>query len=183
MKKSFLLVAAVVMMAFAVNTNAQMAVGIQGSLALPTGDVGDLYDMGFGGTGTFLYSVTPEIQVTGSVGYLMFSGKDLYDGFDFSIIPIMVGGRYNFEAGSVKPYVSAEVGLAMSSMSGEVSFYGYTYEVDESGSDFAIAPGAGIVIPVSPNVGVDVNAKYIMVMTEGTSTNIIGINAGVQVAL
>jgi len=182
MKKSFLLVAAVVMMAFAVNTNAQMAVGIQGSLQLPTGDIGDVYDMGFGGTGTFLYSVTPEVQLTGSVGYIMFSGKDAYDGFDFSIIPIMVGGRYNFEAGSVKPYVTAELGLAMSSVSGEVSYGGYTYEFDESTSDFAIAPGVGIVIPVSTNVGVDINAKYIMIMAD-ESQSIIGINAGVQVAL
>lgn len=179
MKKSFLLVAAVVMMAFAVNTNAQMAVGVQGSLAIPTGDIlgvnySDMFSMGFGGTASFLYSVTPEIQVTGSFGYLMFSGKDAFEDVDFSVIPIMVGGRYNIEAGSVKPYVSAELGLAMSNM----SYNGY----DETTSDFSVAPGLGILIPVSPNVGVDVNAKYIMILQED-APGVIGINAGVQVAL
>ena len=53
-----------------IHAQGKMALGVQGGVAIPMGDFGDAYKMGFGGQGTFAYHVNPMIDVTGSVGYL-----------------------------------------------------------------------------------------------------------------
>ena len=175
MKKVFL---SLVVMLFAVSVaSAQMGASVQGGISLPMGTFGDGFDMGFGGAGTFMYTVAPNVALTGSAGYLMYSGKA--DGWDMSVIPVTVGARYCFPAGSVKPYASAEAGMFFSTVEWEIDMD----SGDESGSDFGFAVGGGVVIPVSPTVGVDVSAKYNMIMTEGESTSSIGIMAGVNFAL
>lgn len=186
MKKSLLTIAAVVMMAFAVNTNAQqMAVGVQAGIAVPMGTpFSDMVDMGFGGLGTFLYTINPQIQVTGAVGYLTFGYKEVegtnIDG-SFSIIPIVVGGRYLIGQGTTKPYVMAELGMYMGS-SGDITVSSGNFSMTipgESTSDFGIAPGVGVLIPAGEKLNIDINAKYNVI----SDSNFLSVLAGVQVAL
>ena len=104
----FVLLLAVLFTGF-INAQGKMALGVQAGIALPMGDFGDVYDMGFGGTATFAYHINPMLDITGSVGYLTWSGKDL--DYTFSSVPVLVGVRYYFGQGKFHPYVTGELGM------------------------------------------------------------------------
>ena len=77
MKKSLLSIALVLgLVSTTLVTNAQngrFSVGAE--LALPMGDFGDAASTGFGGSVRYEYPVNDNIGLTGTVGYLIFSGK------------------------------------------------------------------------------------------------------------
>ncbi len=98
-------------------------------------------------------------------------------GFDVSWtatdIPIMVGARYKFPAGNIKPYVTGEVGLHFISFSDRFNgtkitgnssdpttfnLNGATESTSETGIGSSL--GAGLEIPVAPKISLDINAKY-----------------------
>lgn len=161
----------------------KMGISVQAGVFLPTGDFGDGAGTGFGGTGTFLYDVSPMFQVTGSVGYAKWGPKeDLPSGYDYSLstVPVLVGGRYSFGKDNFMPYVLAELGLHFLSSTVEDPFFG---KRSDSSTKFGFAPGVGFVYKFNPKVGLDVNVKYDIISTEGSSTTYVGVNAGVSFAL
>ena len=167
-----------------INAQGKMAVGVQGGIALPMGDFGDGFDMGFGGIGTFAYHVNPMLDVTGSAGYLTWGAK--VGDATFSSIPVLAGVRYYFGQGKFHPYVAGELGLYFSTVDvpavvipGLGTFGGGT----ESGSDFGFGAGAGFLYQLSPKLDLDVNAKFSSIATEGSSSSFIRIMAGVLIAL
>lgn len=160
-----------------INAQGKIAVGVQGGVAIPMGDFGDGYDMGFGGTGTFAYHVNPMLDVTGSVGYLTWNGK--VDGISLSSIPILAGVRYYFGQGKFHPYVAGELGIHFTSS--KVEFFGVS--VSGSSSDFGFGAGAGFLYQLGPKLDLDVNAKFSSIATSGSSSSFINIMAGVLVAL
>ena len=179
---SFLLIAVL----FTGFTNAQgkIAVGVQGGIALPMGDFGDGYKMGFGGTGTFAYHVNPMLDVTASAGYLTWSGKDA--DFTFSSIPVLVGARYYFGQGKFHPYVAGELGMHFVSFeipSYTIPGFGTFGGGSVSESYFGFGAGAGFLYQLSPKLDLDVNAKFSSISSEGSSSSYINIMAGVLVAL
>lgn len=67
-------------------------------VALPIGDFGKAYGIGFGATGKAFYGITEKGDVTGTLGYLHFGMKedsDLMSG-SMGMIPIMFGYRHDF---------------------------------------------------------------------------------------
>ncbi len=167
---------AILLFAFAINTNAQ-SVSVQGFLGLPMGDFGDAYGIGFGGTATFIYPVSSTVDVTGTAGYETFGGKDALDGVSFNVIPILVGGRIAFSEGNVTPYFEAALGLFMASASGEIG--GVNYETDTQ-SKFGIRGGFGVLVPVN-SVSLDLGANFDLITTEGSSTTFIGFDLGINI--
>ncbi len=206
MKKFYPVLFAVLFVALFVgssNAQSKMALGVQGGIAIPMGDFGDAVDLGFGGQGNFAYTVSPNLQVTGSVGYLTWSYKtdsDIASG-SFSTVPVLAGIRYSFPAKGFAPYVMAQLGVHFWSSSFEIDldplYDGMfktsgtnsvnatqaTYEFSDNGTEFGFGVGAGFLLPLSPKLDLDVNATYNSILTEGSSTNYIGIMAGVLVAL
>jgi len=177
-------------LAFSLSINAQSKVGIQGSLALPMGDFGDGYGLGFGGTATYMYMVNPNLAVTGSAGYVTWSGKDLLDGATFSSIPVLAGVRYMFGGGGkFMPYGMAQLGMHFVSSEVEIPSYtvgGFTVgggTVSASDSFFGFGAGLGFLYQLSDKMNLDVNAGYDVISTSGSSSSYIGINAGVAIAL
>lgn len=186
------------------NAQSKMAVGVQGGIALPMGDFGDAVDLGFGGQGNFAYTVSPNLQVTGSIGYLTWSYKtdgNIASG-SFSSVPVLAGIRYTFPAKGFAPYVMAQLGLHFISSSFEIEYDPFifdfldktsgtestdatlvTQEFSDSSSKFGFGFGAGFLLPLSPKLDLDVNATFNSIATEGSATNYIGIMAGVLVAL
>lgn len=167
-----------------INAQSKMAVGIQGGIALPMGDFGDGFDMGFGGTGTFVYHINPMIDVTGSVGYLTWSAKE--GDVSFSSIPVLVGARYCFGKDKLNPYVAGELGIHFSTVDIPeivIPGFGTIGGGSESGSDFGFGVGAGILYQLSPKLDLDINAKFNSITGDGGSSNYISIMAGVLVAL
>lgn len=167
-----------------INAQSKMAVGIQAGIALPMGDFGDGYDMGFGGTATFAYHINPMIDVTGSVGYLTWSGKEA--DYKFSSIPVLVGARYYFGQGKFLPYVAAELGMHFTTVDvPEVVIPGFGTYGGGSASDsfFGFGAGAGFLYQLSPKLNLDVNAKFSSISSSGSASSYINVMAGVLIAL
>jgi len=167
-----------------INAQGKMAVGVQAGVAIPMGDFGDGYKMGFGGQGNFAYHINPMLDVTGSIGYLTWSGKEA--DYSFSSVPVMVGARYAFGKGNLNPYASGELGLHFSSFSVPevvIPGFGTIGGGSSSSTDLGIALGVGFLYQLSPKLDLDINAKFNNIFSEGSSTNFISIMAGVLVAL
>ena len=158
---------------------------------VPMSTFGDVYKGGLSGEAGLFYSIpNTGIDMTLTIVYKGFKYKnDYFTGlvntnlgvgvstfpFDWSatVIPIMVGARYKFPAGGVKPYISGELGLHMMSFSDRFngaqiignSSNPTTFQFDgttESGSEtgFGMAFGAGVEISVAPKIALDLGAKY-----------------------
>ncbi len=156
-------------------TNAQvgkMAVEPNITLAIPLGDFADAYNMGFGGTVTFMYRVIPQMDLTGSIGYLRW-GYKATDG-SYSSIPFLVGARYYFSPGNIMPYAGAELGLHFSSASFEIPTYtvfGQTYgggTASTSSTDFGLGFGGGALIKAGSNLTLDATLQYNLIASSGS---------------
>ncbi|MEP0860341.1 MAG: porin family protein [Ignavibacterium sp.] len=185
MKKLLLVLFVTVFAVAFTNAQSKMGASVQGLLSFPTGDFGDGAGTGFGATGTFTYSVSPMLDVTGSVGYIKWGTKESIPGYEvsFSDIPIQVGLRYAFGKGQFLPYGSAEVGLHMLSSSVKGTLFGFTVDQSDTETKFGIAPGVGFLYKFNPKTSLDVSAKYNMIFTEGSSTTHLSVSAGVAFAL
>ena len=167
-----------------INAQNKMAFGLQAGVAIPMGDFGDGYDMGFGGQGNFAYHISPMLDVTASVGYLTWSGKEA--DFTFSSIPVLVGARYYFGQAKFNPYVAGELGMYFSTFDVPeivIPGFGTIGGGSESGSDFGFGAGAGFLYKMGPNLDLDVNAKFNSISSEGDASNYISIMAGVLIGL
>lgn len=134
--------------------------GVNGELALPMGDFGDMASMGFGGTIQGEYPINEQVIGTASAGYLMWSGKDEWEDWDYSwsCIPIKAGAKYNFGASGL--YGIFEAGMYMFTVEFEYEdeWLG-TISGDDSESEFGFAPGAGYQMPMG-NMLLDISAQY-----------------------
>lgn len=159
MKKVFL-IAALAVASFSVNAqdeSKKINFSLGAEVALPIGDMGDVYSVGFGGSVQADYNLDETLALTLQAGYLNFSGKKV-NGFKFpstGIIPVMAGIKYTF-GGNV--YASAQLGAAFSTEDG-------------GGTSFAYAPGIGYKF--SPNF--DALLKYNGWSNDGASTSAIGL--------
>ena len=152
-------------------------VGVGGEVGVPTGDFNTAYSAGFGGMGTVGYVVDPNFTVTGKVGFLSFSGKEItgtIGGVAYSvtppsltIIPILVGGRYYFmPPADMRVYGSVDLGM---------------FNVNNNvGTKFGFSPALGAMFKAGDNMNVDVHANYTSVSTEGSSSSWIGVGIGLN---
>ena len=165
----------------------QMAVGGNVILAVPMGTFGDAVGIGFGATGTFMFRVAKQIDLTGTIGYVRFG----YDNADGSLksIPLLFGGRYYFTPGKVQPYAAAELGFHFTSSSFEIpaqTFFGQTFgggTVDASSTDFGFGFGGGVLVEVGKNLQFDGGLQYNLVTTTGNSSGYISFELGVAFGL
>lgn len=151
----------------------QMHAGGQVGISLPMGDFGDAANLGFGFLGNFLYGVTPDIDLTGSIGYFTW-GSDA-DNVSFSDVPLLFGGRYYFNRSEFTPYGLAQLGLHFRSFEVEkiTTAFG-TFGGSTSDTEFGINLGGGFLYNMG-NLMLDVNASLNIVSDQ----NSINIMAGV----
>lgn len=165
-----------------------LGAGIEG--AVPVGDFNNVTSFGIGGMATGGYIIDPNAMLYARVGYLHFSGKDYtYETFDpitfqvitatantsYSIVPILVGGRYYFmPPGDLRVYGAGEVGLyslSASASSGSSS-------VSASSTKFGIAPTLGMQFKAGDKMDVDVHANYSIVFTDVSNSSWVGFGVG-----
>jgi hypothetical protein len=185
MKKVFSVLLVVFLVTGFINAQSKYAIGFNGGIALPMGDFGDNYDMGFGGNALFVYHASPNADVTFTAGYLTWSSKE--DSFDvsFSSIPVMVGGKYLFGKDKFHGYVNGELGAHFVSVDlPEYEILGETFG-GGSATDtyFGWGAGAGVLYQIGHNIDLDLNAKYNMIMSEGTSSDYVSIMLGLLFGL
>lgn len=192
MKKLMMLMLAVILMAgFSSQSFGQIKIGANAGIGLPMGDFGDGYKMGFGGSVEGKYFLNDKIAVGASIGYYSFTLKDemltILQSFSesitdskYTVMPILATVDYYFATEGFKPYVGAGVGLYSAKIKVSDSKLG---DGEETSSDMGIAPTVGFCYGLSEKIDLNVNAKYNMIFTEGSSTTYLGINAGIIVAL
>lgn len=190
MKKVVSLFVVLTVLAFSGLSNAQkMGAEVQVGVGMPMGTFGDAFKTGFGGMGTFMYGLNPDVTLTGAIGYYTFTHKD-YSDATFSTVPVLVGARYGLGKGSFAPYVGAELGIHFTTSKVKVaafdlgefgSYGGGTASASES--VFGFSPMVGFTMPLSPKLNLDVNLKYNIISTSGSSSSFLGINAGVHMPL
>ena len=145
----------------------EMSISAGANLSLPLGS--DFAGVGFGATGLFAYSINPLLSVTGTLGYIIYAGKDqeFSSGttsskveYDLSAIPILGGVRYNVGGGvegAPQPYLSGQLGLFLFSGDTKVTtefFNPFTQQTEtqestgdlESSSEVAIGAGGGVLL-------------------------------------
>jgi len=74
-----------------------------------------------------------------------------------SATSVLANGYYDFDAGSIKPYLTAGLGWASVGINGSVE--------TETHSAFAYQVGAGLSIPLAKNVDIDARYRYFRTST------------------
>ncbi len=168
--------------------------GVSAGAAVPTGDAGDAFDVGYSIDGIITLRVpTLPVSFRGEVGYTRFALKErsVDDGEGGTvnvsgnqrIISGVANAVLSFPAGPtavVRPYLIGGVGLYNGRASGRVSGGGIGVDVDsESETRFGLNGGIGIEIPLSGITGFG-EVRYTSVFTEGTNTNFLPIRFGIR---
>lgn len=131
--------------------------GIGVDFAFPTGNFGDVYKLGYGGSLQFQTPIAEKLNFTASAGYLTFTGKEIIAGSNlkfprFNVIPVKAGIRYflaeNFYAGG-------ELGAAFGTS-------------NDSGTAFVYTPNIGVEFPVSDKGSFDLGVRYEAWSNDGT---------------
>lgn len=143
-------------------------IGIGPEINIPTGNFGDAFKLGIGGSVKGMLGVGTAGQVTLTSGYTTFKAKNLPSGVDVksNIIPILLGYRQNFSGFYVEPQVG--YGIYGSKISGMGSGY------DGSSSDGAFTWAAGVGYAMEQ--GLDIGARYQSGHKNGSSTALVGIS-------
>jgi len=173
MKRTKVLILMVLGLAFSTSTFAQNGrFSLGAELALPMGDFADFSSIGFGGSLRYEYPVSDNIGLTGTVGYLIFGGKAEgdFDGIDYSMIPIQIGGKYYFTENQNGMYFGVEVGVHSLKAEYTEDFGGSEISVSTTSTELSYAPALGYHL-----ANVDIGLRYQMIATEGESTSYLGI--------
>ncbi len=181
MKKSHLLLALMLFVPLAFGQLVpKFGLGVNAGVALPSGDMGDMYKTGIGGSVTLVLPIPFPVELSASIGYYRFgfnsdhfneqlklagSSKTFDVDAPLSLIPITANARYYFVPVGVRPYaeVTAGVGIASlksvyleSTSGGSASLK--TDDVSETKQFFTV--GAGVLIGVGIVADLDINVKY-----------------------
>lgn len=155
-----------------------MFIGGGVEIAMPQGDFGDAFTMGYGATATFEMAFSDQLYGIATAGYLMWSADEdawgsNYD-VSFSSIPVLGGIKYYFDKKGGF-YVLGQAGLYFSTVT--VEYMGYSG--DESDSDFAIRAGGGYELSIGKTAMLDISAFYVII----SDANSIGARVGAKFPL
>lgn len=168
MKKLFLSIALVIGLvsasSVAFSQEGRFSVGAE--LAIPMGDFGDAVGIGFGGSLRYEAPVGDNLGITGTAGYLSFSGKN--GGESTYMIPVQAGLKYYFTEQQMGFYGHVMAGLHFYK-SYEIDLVNFTIE-ETTTSAFSYAPEIGYHLD-----NIDFGLRYQFVSTEGSTTSYLGL--------
>jgi hypothetical protein len=175
------LIALTMLISMKASAQGQKSIGAGIDIMLPVGSFADAWGTGFGGTAEFDYSLSPRTNVTGKIGYLTWSGKNLPSGVTatYSGVPVLAGikfyPRFTQQGSPVRVYGHLELGLMFGSVSGS----GHILTITESKTNFTIVPSLGCEIPAGPNGDIDISIRYFDISQKSS----IGLRVGYKLLL
>jgi len=150
--------------------------GFNGGVSGPTGDFSDAADLGFHGTLTTIYFLTPVLGIGADIGYHWWGASDAFnDGLkdldEFLGATPPSGAEGNFSSiqataqatfmipmeGKTRPYLAGGLGLYSTKVGVEDAEF---LDDGESSSDFGFNLGGGLNWMVSPMYQVGIGAAY-----------------------
>jgi len=185
MKKLIISILFALFMVIRLYPQSKFSVNVAGSAAIGTGDFGELYGTGFGGTAALLYTTTPINDLTLSIGYDKWKNNNL----TFTTIPLMIGMRYYYPLSGVILYIPGYLGLHFTTKETELPTAIIGNEIvggniiSSSDTFFGFGIGFGVLIPIAPKLNIDINSTFNFFCTSNSNSNFIGINGGVQFGL
>lgn len=145
------------------NLYGQLKIRVQGSAAIPAGYSENIVSVGFGSSFNLSYSFNGNLEVSFSSGYYKFGYLETLPdySFSFSTIPVLIGVRYNILDYNFIPYIGLEGGAYFSRFNLTID-YGYLGKDNVITKDrsWGISPEVGFKINLTPELDLDVNAKY-----------------------
>ncbi|KAF0141517.1 MAG: hypothetical protein FD122_1509 [Stygiobacter sp.] len=181
MKKAHYIIIVLLFSVTLLTAQTKLGLGVSGSYLNPTGDFGDVYKSGFGGTANLTYDLSDNFQLSAIAGYSQFSFNnekynELLSAFFSSfgtevkvdiqsklkIIPLMIGGKYFFSSSNFRPYSELNLGLHLVSVdASSIKVNGETLNAvaEQSKSTLGWGLGVGFLYKVAPKVNIDINGK------------------------
>ncbi len=165
----------------------QISLGAGLDVMLPIGKWGDAVGTGFGATGELDYAFSIHTSITGKIGYLSWSTKDLPAGMSssYSGVPLLIGVKYyphltvSQEQSPLRFYGHFEIGFMFGSTSTSVNVYGRSISGSASSTDITLVPSVGVEIPAGPNGCVDISVRYFDIKSNGN----LGLRAGYKLTI
>jgi hypothetical protein len=159
----------------------KISVGGDVQFVLPLGDFGDATGPQIGALLRFGYALSPQLELTGRVGYLHGLSKDqTFIKTSVSTIPIMAGVRYFFMEPGAGAYAGAEAGVNILRSSVTTSLLGNENSASDSSTRIGFNVGAGYVI--SKDLPIDIRAQFMhynLLLTESGEKAALGIGVSV----
>jgi hypothetical protein len=186
------------------------AIYLGGGMSMPSSPAtfSDYWKTGYGGMASLAFATQSNVEVAFTLGYTQFPinsdkvvayAEDMLgesvpadaviDGFDTKALEILADVKYIFgAAGGAKPFgpfILASAGMTSLSFSdGTVTGDGETQTADMSdisSTKLTAGVGAGFQYMFKPKTGFWVDARYMMITTDGETTSHIPIRAGIKV--
>ena len=159
---------------------AQVQLNLTGNHFSPI-ESGSKFSDGFwGGGATLRYFISPKFAVGLNGRYFTRSESTAFNGGTASVkaaVVIVTGqAEYFFTESALRPYVGLESGLYHSSLSVDVP--GLISD-SESFNDFGVAPKVGLQYLISPGFGLNVDAGYHLIFSDGETSKSLLLGAGV----
>ncbi|MGN6293852.1 MAG: outer membrane beta-barrel protein [Chitinophagaceae bacterium] len=176
--KKLLLAAALFIISFACySQKGKNQVGVGADIGIPTGDLGTLANVGFGGYVKLLYGVGNAGQLTFTSGYSIFKVKDEFrdaagvDKLNYRILPLLLGYRHNLNGFYIEPQLGYSVHSAKATVG----------SVSATNSDGAFTWGGGIGTAVKS--GFDFGVRYLSATKDGDAVSWVSIHVGYNFSL
>lgn len=181
----FLLVCAFLL---STQAQAQFQVNVNGNYLAPTESGSSFSDGLWGGGVTLRYFVSPKLAVGLNGHYFTTNNSANFDpgiggsgSFKASGNLIMVTGQaeYFFSESALRPYVGLEAGLYRSAATVEITSGAQSFKAYDSASNFGIAPKVGLQYALSPAFGLNADAGYHLVFSDGSTGKSLLLGAGI----
>jgi outer membrane protein W len=151
--------------------HAQRSLELEGGLGLPGGDLDNLYNNQPYYCLTATNKLADNVDGIVQVGLMNYSADNtfLIGGSTYEIssseeyLPILVGSRYYFTSGNVKPFVAAKLGYTFWKSKAS----SYLSSAEESGSSLSYSIGAGLTYSLNANVYALGNVDYNIINSDG----------------
>jgi hypothetical protein len=153
-----------------------ITVGVQGGVAIPTGDLGDGADAGFTiGAGLGFSPAMIPFGLRFDVDFTRFGVKESVVGVsdvNFQVISGTLNGLFNLPAAGMSPYLIAGVGMFSSKFSGGGGS-------SDSETDFGAQGGVGISFGLA-GLSAGLEAKYVNIFSDGDNLSWIPITVRIN---
>ena len=170
-------------------------VNLNGGIASPLGDYKDLAKLGFMGGVGFDYGVSENLALGVDGSFISNGGSDEFKalltagaGADVTASWSMLQGgahvKYMFpmaSESSIAPYVVAGAGIY--NVKNKLESTNALYNGDGSESKFGARGGLGLMYKTSEKVGIGLEGTFHWINTDVTSTQFIGVQAGVTIGM
>ncbi len=148
MKKLFITAIAVGLLGYSASAQFHVELGL--NFNSPSGDFGEVYDLGIGAFLEPKYSITENIDLGLYLGANGFAGADIAGttaSVDAtSVTPILATGTYRFVDSKVTPYAGLGLGIYSASIAGASVGITTASVTEESTTEFGFAPRAGVYL-------------------------------------